>query len=58
MVKASDCKCSKCETKQAVAFWPIVDVDIRPHPYCKECLDAERLKLLISLCDIPNDLED
>ncbi len=58
MVKASDCKCSKCKTKQAIAFWPIVDIDIRPHPYCRECLEAERIKLLMTLYDIPDTLDD
>ena len=46
MTKASDCKCIICG-KQAVAFWPIIDPDIPSHPYCRKCLDKEKLKAMI-----------
>ena len=45
-IKASDCKCIICG-KQAVAFWPIIDPDIPSHPYCRKCLDKEKLKAMI-----------
>lgn len=47
-MKASECKCVKCG-RQAVAFWPVIDPDIPSHPYCRECLDKERQKLMIKL---------
>lgn len=50
-MKATDCKCCVCG-KQAVAFWPIVDPDIIPHPYCRECLDKEKRELMIKLSEI------
>ena len=50
-MKASECKCCVCG-KQAVAFFPIVDPDIRPYPYCRKCLDKEKAKLLIKLEEI------
>jgi hypothetical protein len=46
-VKASDFKCCKCKKESAVAFWPIVDPDIPSYPYCRKCLDKEKIKLLI-----------
>lgn len=45
---AKDEKCCKCGA-QAVAFWPIIDPDIPEHPYCRECLDAVQMELLIEL---------
>ena len=47
-MKASDCKCIKCG-KQAVAFWPVIDPDIPSHPYCRKCLDKEKLKAMIAM---------
>ena len=47
-VKASDCKCCKCG-KQAVAFWPVIDPDIPSHPYCRKCLNYEKLKALTNI---------
>lgn len=47
-MKAKDCKCCLCG-KQAVAFWPCIDPDIRSHPYCRECLDKTKIDLLIKL---------
>lgn len=35
----------KCK-KQAVAFWPVVDPDIHSYPYCRECLDKAKIRLL------------
>jgi len=43
---AKNYKCCKCKKKQAVAFWPIVDIDIEPMPWCRSCLDKAKHKLL------------
>lgn len=50
-MRASECKCCKCG-KQAVAFWPVIDPDIPSHPYCRECLDKEKMELIIKLEEI------
>lgn len=47
-ILATDYKCCTCG-KQAVAFWPVVDVDIPSQPYCRECLDKVKLELLIEM---------
>ena len=47
-MKATDCKCCICG-KQAVAFWPLVDPDIPEQPYCRECLDKQKIQLLVNL---------
>ena len=47
-MKASDCKCCKCG-QQAVAFWPIVDLDIPSHPYCRRCLDKAKEKMIVEI---------
>lgn len=49
-MKVSECKCCKCG-KQAVAFWPVVDPDVPSYPYCRECLDKEKMKLMIKLIE-------
>lgn len=38
--------------KKAVAFWPVIDPDIPAYPYCRECLEKEKRKLIIKLNDI------
>lgn len=48
-MKASECKCIICGS-QAVAFWPVIDPDIPSHPYCRPCLDREKMKALIAIC--------
>lgn len=49
-MKVSDCKCCKPKCKEmAVAFWPIVDLDIPSYPYCRKHLDEAKFKLLIKL---------
>ena len=50
-MKATECKCIVCG-KQAVAFWPVCDPDIQSHPYCRECLDKEKMELMIKLSEI------
>jgi len=45
-MKASECKCCQCG-KQAVAFWPVIDPDIPSNPYCQECLDKAKMRVLI-----------
>jgi len=47
-MKASECKCCMCGA-QAVAFWPCIDPDIPQHPYCRKCLDKEKLKAMIAI---------
>jgi len=47
-MKASDCKCVKCG-EIAYAFWPVVDPDIPSYPYCKKCLEEQKLKLWLDL---------
>ena len=47
-MKASECKCCKCG-KPAVALWPVIDPDIPQHPYCRKCLNAEKLKAMIAI---------
>ena len=37
-MKAKDCKCCICN-KQAVAFYPLVDIDIPSYPYCADHLE-------------------
>ena len=50
-MKASKCKCVDCG-KQAVAFFPVFDPDIPAFPYCRECLDKVKMKLLIQLNEV------
>ncbi len=47
-MKASECKCVVCG-KQAVAFWPIIDLDIPEHPYCRKCLDKAKAEMLMQV---------
>lgn len=51
-ILASDCNCCEegCENK-AVAFYPMIDPDIPPNAYCKECLDKAQTRVLIMLMD-------
>lgn len=48
MVYAKDYKCCVCG-KQAEVFWPVMDPDIPSNPYCRECVNKEKAKLLIEL---------
>ena len=57
IVYAKDMKCCVCGA-QAVALWPCCDPDIQPQPYCRECLDKVKLKLLIELSKIDNKREN
>ncbi len=50
-MKASECKCCKCG-KQAVAFWPVVGPDIPSYPYCRKCLNKEKVELMETLTEI------
>ena len=50
-MKASESKCVDCG-KQAVAFFPVFDPDIPAFPYCRECLDKVKMKLLIQLVEV------
>lgn len=50
-IYAKDCKCCKCG-KQAVCFWPIVDPDITENPYCRECVEKAKIKVLLGFYKI------
>lgn len=45
-MKASAYKCVVCG-KPAVAWWPVVDIDIPSLPYCRKCLNEAKMKVLI-----------
>ena len=47
-IKASDYKCVRCG-KQAEVWYPIIDPDIPPHPYCRKCVTIEHQEMLIKL---------
>ena len=47
-IKAEECKCVECD-KQAVAFYPCIDLDIPSRPYCRKCLDDAKLSLLMKI---------
>jgi hypothetical protein len=47
-ILAKDCKCIKCN-KQAVCFWPIIDPDIPEKPYCRECVDEAKMRVLMEI---------
>lgn len=47
-MKASECKCCVCG-KQAVAFYPCIDLDIPSYPYCRESLDKAKIELAVAL---------
>ena len=53
-MKASDCKCCICG-KQAVAFWPLIDPDIPAEPYCRECLDKAKMRVLMECFGKPEE---
>ena len=42
-------KCCKCKKKQAVCFWPAVDLDIPYHPYCRKCVDKVKMETLMKV---------
>lgn len=52
---AKDQRCCVCG-KQAVAFWPVFEPDIPSYPYCRECLDKEKMELLKRLIEIDEKL--
>ena len=51
IIYAKDCKCCICG-RQAVALWPAFDPDIPSYPYCRECLDKEKMELVIRVKEI------
>ena len=51
IIYAKDCQCCVCG-RQAVALWPVIDPDIPAFPYCRECLDKVKMKLLIQLNEV------
>lgn len=50
-IKASDYKCCVCG-KQAEVWYPIIDPDIPPHPYCRNCAEKANRELLIKLLGV------
>lgn len=48
---AKDLKCCVCG-KQAAIFWPVIDPDIPSNPYCSECVEKEKLELMVKLMEI------
>jgi hypothetical protein len=40
--------CRRCN-QPSVAYWPAIDPDIESFPYCRKCLDREKMKLLIEM---------
>ncbi len=50
-MNASECKCVICG-KPAVAFWPVFDPDIPSEPYCRECLDREKFRMMREIVKI------
>ena len=49
---ANDHQCCKpnCD-RQAVAFWPVIDPDIPSKPYCRECLDETKNRVMERLLE-------
>ncbi|MDP3966243.1 MAG: hypothetical protein Q8Q04_01800 [archaeon] len=50
-IYAEDYYCFKCyrESKKvrAEVFWPNIDLDITPVPYCKPCKDELAIKIIL-----------
>lgn len=51
MRHAKDEKCCECG-EQACCYWPVIDIDIPSHPYCRSCVDTAKNELLIKLMDM------
>lgn len=49
-MKATECKCCCCG-EDAVAFWPIFDIDqeTQPNPYCRKCLSQAKMQMLLAM---------
>lgn len=54
---ARDKKCIMC-MRRAVAFWPVIDPDIRSNPYCRKCLDDAKTRVLLQMAKIDEDYEN
>lgn len=48
MEHAKDKKCFDCG-KQAVAFFPVCDVDIPAYPRCRKCIDKIKMSIMNNL---------
>ena len=46
--KDHECCMPGCNT-QAVAWWPVIDPDINPSPYCRPCLDRRKEAVISKL---------
>lgn len=56
-MKISEAKCIKCG-EQAVAFWPVIDIDIETFAWCRKCLNKEKVKFLMKLNKWDEQAED
>lgn len=46
VIYAKDLNCIECG-RPAVALWPLIDPDIPAEPYCRECLDKAKMRILM-----------
>ena len=44
-------KCCKCNNK-AVCFFPACDPDIPSYPFCRKCVEKEKIKITMALMKI------
>jgi len=49
-MKIKNKKCVECG-KPAVAFYPMIDIDVTSYPYCRKCLEKVKFALLIKLIE-------
>lgn len=47
-VRATEHSCILCG-KPAVVFWPVIDHDVPIHPFCRDCVEIEKIKVLAEL---------
>jgi len=48
---AADEICYSCKKEQAIAFYPVIDIDLLSHAYCRKCLDRIKFEYMILLSD-------
>lgn len=53
---AKDDKCCECG-QPACCYWPVIDIDIPSHPYCRGCVDKVKMKLLARLVDFDDEVD-
>lgn len=52
-IRAEECVCCICG-KQAVAFWPAFDPDVPRNPYCRNCLNKAKMRVMLMTQEIVN----